>query len=405
MFCGGQGVYLYYLTRELARRGHEITVIVGPPYPEEMQWARVYREINYQFWGWHSDWLPKDNPFNTFKPLNFIELLYRRFGFLPEPMAFSFRAFRTLGRLMREGKRFDLIHDIQSLGFANLAMRLMGVPIVSTIHHPLTVDLRESINHPGKTFEDIMGSLEFYPVLMQSIVARRMDLVLTSTEAGKHELEADFRIKPDRIRLVSNGLAIEHFNAVPGLKRDPNKLLFVGYVSGPQKGFYYLIEALKLLPENITLTAVDEKPNPMWSQYYKYEADVGHRVTFTGKISDEELMAQYTTAAVTVVPSLYEGFGLPALEALLCGCPVVATRAGALPEVIKDGETGLLVPPRDSKALAAAIEKMLKDEQLQKRLTEQGGREVRAKYSWPQVAERTEAVYMELLERSRRRLK
>jgi len=396
MFCGGQGVYLYYLTRELAGRGHKITVIVGPPYPEDMPWAEVHREINYQFWGWHQDWLPKDNPFNAFTPINLIELIYRRLGFFPEPVGFSLRAFRTLAGLLKRGARFDLIHDVQSLGFGNLPMRLFGIPMISTVHHPLTVDLRESINQPGKNFIDVMGSIEFYPVLMQSFVARHTDIILTSTKAGKKELETDFRIKPERIRVVGNGLDLNLFKATPGVERDPNKLLFVGYTDGPQKGFYYLLKALKMLPEHIKLVVVDE-PNRCWTPFWLMELKLGSRVIFTGKIDDEELIRHYSTASLTVIPSLYEGFGLPALEAMLCGCSVLATRAGALPEIVEDGRTGLLAPPRDPEALAEAIMKLLNDEPLRKRLALQGTDEIRSKYSWSQVAARTEAVYGELL--------
>ncbi len=398
MFCGGQGVYLYYLTRELAERGHEITVIVGPPYPQDMPWAKVHREINHHFWGWHQDWLPEDDPLCTFQPLNFIELLYRRIGFFPEPLTFSVRALRTLVRLMKQGARFDLIHDVQSLGLGYLPMRWMAPPIISTIHHPLTVDLRASINQPEITFTEVVGAIEFYPVLMQSFVARQMDFILTSTQAGRRELEADFRIKPERIRVVSNGLDVDHYHPAPGVERDPNMLLFVGYAEGPAKGFYYLFKALKHLPERVKLVVVDETPNKWFSPPWIWDAASDLRLKFTGKIDDDELIRLYSSAAVTVVPSIYEGFGLPALEAMLCGSAVVATRAGALPEIITDGQTGLLVSPRDPEALAGAITTLLGDEELRKELSARGAQEAREKYSWDRIAALTEAVYEEVLD-------
>lgn len=399
MFCGGQGVYLYYLTRALARRGHKVTVIVGPPYPSEMPWAEVHREINHHFWGWHRDWLPKPDPFSAFNPLNMLELAYRKFGFFPEPMAFSLRAFRTLGRIGRQ-QRFDLVHDVQSLGFGLIPIKWTGAPVVSTIHHPLTVDLRASINQPGKNFIDVMGSIEFYPVLMQSFVARRLDAIFTSTEAGRDELAADFRIRPERIRIVGNGLDVEHFRPVPGVARDPDTILFVGYVDGPQKGFYYLLKALKLLPERIKLVAVDE-PNRFWAPVWIKHLGLEGRVEFTGKLSDEDLLVRYSQAAVTVVPSLYEGFGLPAAEALCCGSAVVATRAGALPEIIIDGKTGLLVEPADHEGLAKAVMELLGDEKRRESFAEEGRKHVGERFGWDAIAEKTEAVYEEIVSRGK----
>lgn len=395
MFCGGQGVYLYYLTRALAQRGHQITVIVGPPYPADMPWADVRREINHQFWGWHLDWLPKSNPFHIYQPLNFLEYMYRRVGFFPEPMGFSMRAFRTFGNIARK-RRFDLVHDVQSLGFGLIPLTWSDIPVISTIHHPLTVDLRASMNQPGKTFTDVMGSIEFYPVLMQGFVARRLSAIVTSTEAGRDELVADFRIKPERIRIVGNGLDVEHFRPVPGIERDPNTILFVGYVDNPQKGFYYLLKALKLMPERVKLIAVDEA-HRFWAPVWIKEIGVEDRVKFTGKLSDEDLLKCYSRAAVTVMPSLYEGFGLPAAEALCCGSAVVATRAGALPEIVLDGKTGLLVPPKDPEALAAAIMELLNNEPRRRKMTESGREHVSGRFGWDVIAEKTEAVYKELI--------
>lgn len=395
MFCGGQGIYLYYLSRALAQRGHNITIIVGPPYPAYMPWAKVHREVNHHFWGWHRDWLPKPNPFEAFIPLNMLELAYRKFGFFPEPMAFSLRAFRTFGKLCRQTS-FDVVHDIQSLGFGLIAVKLSGVPVVTTVHHPLTVDLRASINQPGKNFVDVMGSIEFYPVLMQAFVARRLDAVLTSSKASKKELIADFRIKADKIRIVGNGIELEHFNELPYVKRSNNLLLFVGYVDGPQKGFYYLLKALKLLPKHIELIAVDD-PNRFWAPMWIKELGLENRVKFTGKVSDEELLKLYSQSTITVISSLYEGFGLPAVEALCCGSAVVATRTGALPEIIEHGVTGLLVPPKDPQAIAEAVMYFLLNEDARLASVKEGRNRVAQNFSWEKIAEKTEAVYKEVI--------
>lgn len=398
MFSGGQGIFLYQLSRELARRGHEITAVIGPPYTDDMPWADVRREVNHHFWGWHKDWLPVENPFVAFQPVNMLEILYRKLGFFSEPVAFSLRALRTMFGMMKNGKRFDIVHDVQSLGYGILPLRLTGLPVISTVHHPLSVDLKVSINQPDKGFIDVMGAVEFYPVLMQAFVARRMDMVLTSTEAGRRELIADFRVKPDRIRIVSNGLDTEAFYPRPGVERDPDSILFVGYTDNPQKGFLYLLRALKQMPERVRLVVVDDTDR-WWAWIWIKELGLRDRVFFTGKLSGDELIEQYSKAAVTVMPSLYEGFGLPALEATLCGSGVVASKAGALPEIIEDGETGLLVPPQDPKALAEAVMRLLNNPGERRSMVEKGRRRIRENYSWEKVADMTERVYEEVLAR------
>ncbi len=398
MYSGGQGIFLYQLSRELARRGHEITAIIGPPYTDDMPWADVRREINHHFWGWHKNWLPKENPLTAFHPVNMLEIMYRKLGFLSEPVAFSLRALKTMVSLMKNGKRFDMIHDVQTLGYGVLPLRMMGLPVVSTVHHPLSVDLKASINQPDKGFVDVMGAVEFFPVLMQAFVARHLDMVLTSTEAGRHELKADFRVKPHRIRIVSNGLDVDAFYPRPGIERDPDSLLFVGYTDSPQKGFLYLLRALKLLPERVKLIVVDDT-NRWWAWIWIKELGLRDRVFFTGKLSGEELIEQYSKAAVTVMPSIYEGFGLPALEATLCGSGVVASKAGALPEIIEHGETGLLAPPQAPKALAEAISRLLDNPGERKSMVEKGQRRIRENYSWKKVAAMTEKVYEEVLAR------
>ena len=119
---------------------------------------------------------------------------------------------------------------------------------------------------------------------------------------------------------------------------------------------------------------------------------------FVGGISDEEVVELYNTVALAVVPSLYEGFSLPAIEAMACGCPLVATTGGALPEVVgTDGTTGLLVEPNDPGALAQAIGTMLDSRELRDRLGAGGRERVLDKFTWRATAVGTAEQYEELL--------
>jgi glycosyltransferase involved in cell wall biosynthesis len=261
----------------------------------------------------------------------------------------------------------------------------------------LTIDFQHSLER-DRNFKEKYYTVVFYPVGMQRRVIRRCDRVLTSSEETALEIERAFGVPGDKIRNVANGLDTDFFRPGNGKSTMPNRLLFVGNTDDPKKGVLYLLQALTRLPEKVTLTIVDHgAPLKVYAPELVQKMGLTRRVTFTGKISAEDLREHYTSAQVTVVPSLYEGFGLPAAESMACGTPVVATRAGALPEVVGEDAAGILVPPRDSQALAGAIERILEDGSGRGKRGKAGRERVERLFSWRSVAERTVQAYQELL--------
>jgi glycosyltransferase involved in cell wall biosynthesis len=406
MQSGGQGVYLHALTRELAARGHEIDCWVGPPYPDPMPWARVFPLENHRFWGARFDrrpgaFLPRPDPWRIFTPLSFYEFAVTRFGFLPEPLAFSLRAAAAVVRELRAGARYDVVHDVQSLGYGLLWLRALGLPVVSTVHHPLSVDRRSSLRR-DRSFAERKGTLTFYPVGMQGRVARRIDAILTSSRVSRAAIEADFGVAPARIREVANGVSFPE--PAPARARPARtELLFVGRCGDPNKGFEFLLRALALLPAEVGARVLDAEPigTPLAEELDAL--GLRPRVRFDGKLSRAALERAYRDAAVVVVPSLFEGFGLPALEALAVGTPVVATTAGAAPEVLGTAAAGRLVPPADPAALAKGVAETLEDWPREHARARAARARLEAAYAWPGIAERTEAVYREVIDRAQRR--
>jgi glycosyltransferase involved in cell wall biosynthesis len=402
MNCGGQGIYLWFLARELARLGHTVDVLVGPPYPDPMPFARHVWELpNEQFWAkWfrkeRGALLPRPNPLRIFEPLNFYELAASRLGFLPEPFAFSLRALRTLAARLRQGVRYDIVHDVQCLGYGILGIRALGVPVVTTVHHPLSVDRRASFVR-DEDFSDALGTMTFYPVGMQALVARRIDRVFTSSAASAAEIARDFGVSERRISMVANGVATDVFRPDPSAARSADEILCVGRASDPNKGIRTLIEALALLPESAHLTLVDDDHPDNVARKRAAELGCAERVRITGRVPIDDLVHLYRRAALVAVPSRYEGFGLPAAEAMACGTPVVASAAGALPEVVRTGGGGLLVAPDDPKALAEGIATLLKRPETRANLGKRGSQGIAAAYAWPRVAEATAAVYAEVV--------
>jgi len=395
-YSGGQGIYLYHLSRELARLGHRVDVVVGPPYPPPLDgWARVHRIENLNLWGVYArEWLPP-RPLDLFRFWNLADFAATRLRFFSEPLTFSFRALARLPRLIAR-HRFDLLHDVQSLGYGMWAMQGFGLPLLTTVHHPLTIDRAEAFAR-NRTYNERYHTAVFYPVGMQGFVIRRADRVITASHAGREAIQAGFRVPPRRISVVPNGLDTGFFRNPGRWPRAGARLLFVGNSDDYKKGAEFLVEALALLPPSVRLRIVDKGyPQRSRAAAAAERLGVGARIEVTGRLDAERLREEYCRCTVLVQPSLYEGFGLPAAEALACGTPVVATAVGAVPEVVTP-EVGLLVPPRDPAALARAIQALLDDPARRERMGAAGRERMVRHFSWERCGERTAAVYADVL--------
>lgn len=408
MACGGQGIYLYFLARELARQGVEVDVVVGPPYPDAMPFAQDVQELpNQEHWArWftrdYGGMIPQGGARAALSPLHLYELGASRLGFLPEPFAFSVRAFKAISNRLRSGERWDLVHDVQCLGYGVLGLKAMGLPIVTTIHHPLTVDRRASFIR-DETFRDAIGTMSFYPIGMQSFVARRVDRVFTSSDESAQTIAEDFRVQPQKIRNVYNGLDTDLYCPDRTIERRPHQLLCVGRASDPNKGIRNLIRSLALMPKELELTLVDN--NHPDNEVFKWarEAGVSERLHVTGRIETEALVDLYRSSAITIVPSRYEGFGLPAAEAMACETPVVACRAGALPEVMSLCQGGVLVDRDSPEALAQGVRELFSQPERRMELGREARKRVEAHLSWREIARLTREGYLEVLDERRGR--
>jgi glycosyltransferase involved in cell wall biosynthesis len=408
MECGGQGVYLWFLARELTRLGHRVEIFVGPPYPDPMPWADAVHHIpNREMW---SKWFTRDyagmlgekHPGEILKPLNLYELAASRLGFLPEAFAFSCRAFGAVASRLRQNGSWDVVHDVQCLGYGLLGIRALGLPVVTTVHHPLTVDRRASFLR-DESLAEAVGTAQFYPIGMQRAVAQRLERVLTSSETSAHQIVDDFGVSAERVVNVWNGIDTEYFAPDESVQRSDTELVCVGRASDPNKGIQTLIGALARLPEHTTLTLVDNNHPDNEIFRWARAACVDHRLNVTGRVPRDELLRLYRRAALVVVPSRFEGFGLPAAEAMACGTPVVACRAGALSEVMRVGGGGLTVPRDDPEALAAGVLELLEDPARRHALGQRARERVDACFSWRRVAEATVAVYRDVLAERRGR--
>ncbi|HZP57962.1 MAG TPA: glycosyltransferase family 4 protein [Dehalococcoidia bacterium] len=405
MYSGGQGVYTAQLTRELAALGHEVHLVVGPPWPDTDPAVTVHRVPSYSVYRLlelQRMWFYGRHVRSFFHPLNFYELASSRAGQFSVMSAFSWRAFMKWRELQpRIG--FELVHDVQVLGYGTLMVHASGMPVVANIHHPLSIDRMNQIRQARGTRQKIRRAM-FYPFFMQEVVARRMDRIITGSANSRASVARAFALPPGRIAAIPDGVDTRVFRPLE-VARRPDEVLFVGNSDDQNKGARYLLEAAAILRDRgvgFHLTFKDRLDAVMAPRMIE-DLGLRDRVTFLGRLPVEELARLYNEAQVLVSPSLYEGFGLPAAEAMACGTPVVATTAGAFPEVIADGETGLLVRPADAPALADAIEALLRDPERRAAMGAAGVRRIQEQFSWRATAVRTAALYEEVLEQRRSR--
>jgi len=401
MYSGGQGIYLYYLTRELARRGHEITILVGPPYPWDIPWARVEKITNHNYYARRLSNYSPEQMVKIFSPINFYEFALSRFWFFPEMLTYSMRAFVKLAELFKHGTTFDLIHDNQCLGYGQALAKGFGVPVMASIHHPLAMD-RGADFVQSHTVIERARRVVFYPFVMQKIVSRQMDLVISGSKDSADAVQQTFRLDPGKMRVVYDGIDEKVFYPRPEVQRIKGRLIFVGNTEDRKKGILYLMQALHRLPEWVTLTIVDG--GAKWKFYLHQLMDrykLANRLFIKERLSPEDLALEYCSAEVGVVPSLYEGFGLPAAEAMACATPVVSTTAGALPEVIGHDGASVLIPPRDPAAIAKAVMELLGDPALRREMGVKATKRVNDLFTWAECARGTEEVYLELLGRNK----
>jgi glycosyltransferase involved in cell wall biosynthesis len=406
MYSGGQGVYLHYLTRELARMGHEVHVIAGPPYPTLDPAVVTHNITDYSYWTYHhykKDWVFNRNPASYFHPVNFYDFISTRIALSSLLANFSVRAYFKLRELARE-HRFDVVHDNQTLSYGVWAAKATGFPLVATIHHPLSYDLKNQLRQAKSTYEKARRIL-WSPWMMQEMTAKRADRIIVVSETSRIDVEDAFDLDPAKVRTVYNGIDTDTFRPHPAVERIADKLLYVGNSEDRNKGARFFLKALDLLKDELDfrVTFVDNfKHNLKLAPRLVDEYGLNSRVDFTGRIPTDDLVRHYNEAKLLVTSSVHEGFGLPLAEAMSCGAPVLGTEIGAYREIVEHGESGWLVPPSDPQALADAIRMLWNDPGLRQRLGEGGRKRILEKFNWRKAAEETLAVYEEIVPPKRR---
>jgi glycosyltransferase involved in cell wall biosynthesis len=399
---GGQGVYTRHLTKALADLGHTVEVFGGQPYPVLDDRITMHKLPSLDIF---NDTYPGRVPayweIKTWPDV--VETARFMTGQFSEPLAFSKRALRTLTPRVND---FDLVHDNQCLGWDILKIEKL-IPTIVTLHHPITKDRELEMSHAPSRWKRRSVGRWYSFVDMQGKVASKMPRIVVVSENSITDINKDMGVSRDRMRLVPVGVDPDLFKPQPHIAREPGRLITTASADVALKGLSYLLEAMALLRKgrDIRLTIIG-KPRPGHSMDLIDSLGLRPHIDFVSGVTDERIVELYAEAELAVVPSLYEGFSLPAIEAMSTGICLVATDGGALPEVTgTHNETVLQCPAANAEALAAVIATGLDSAELRARIGEAGRQRVVSRWTWKHCAELTVEQYREVLDMPHNRVK
>lgn len=391
-YGGGQGIYLKYLSKALVDAGHKVDVISGEPYPHLDPRVKLIKMPGMNL---YENGLASLRPRHLLSAADLVEWFSKLTGGFAEPYCFGRR---VVSYLKQHRDEYDLVHDNQSLSYGMIRLQEMGIPLVTTLHHPITSDLRIAVDACEKWYEKILVKRWHSFLGMQKKVVPQLDHIITVSECSQRDIARDFNIPEQDISLVYNGIDTDTFRKIDSVEKRPMRLMATASADAPLKGLRFLLEAyaklLETYPE-LELTVLG-KPKPDGDTLPRLKRlGIKDKVKFVSGISTEKLVTLYNEASIVVVPSIYEGFGLPAGEAMACETAVVSTNGGALPEVV--GDAGVIVEKGNSDAIAEAISELLENPEKRQLLEKAGRERILKRFCWKVAALQMTAYYEKVL--------
>ena len=236
-------------------------------------------------------------------------------------------------------------------------------------------------------------------LVMQKFVAQRLKKIVVPSNSSMDDIKDEFRVDKNKMERVMNGIDLNVFYPDSKIRKIPFKLVTVASADVPLKGLDYLLKALSDLAEvysDISLSIIGEQKKGGHTERLIKKLNLEKRVNFFSNLTQEDLRKTYCEAELAIIPSLYEGFGFAAIEAMACGVPLISSSGGALPEVIKD--TGIIIPPKNVKEIYNSVDYLLSSPHSAKELAEKGHQRANSKFSWTAIAKQLEKVYFKEIE-------
>ena len=392
-YTGGQGIYMRLVTKAMRDLGHNVDVISGQPYPILDYGVKLVKLPSLDLYSYNNPL--KAFNFNLLKnKIDLYEWISHLTGGFSEPYTFGERMAKWA---KYNFSKYDVVHDNQTLAYGLLKLKNFGLPVVGTIHHPITMDKRIDIQH-AETLSLKILKWRWYSFLnMQMHVARQLDPIIVVSENTRKDLVRDFRVDIKKTRKVLHGIDHLTFRPIDGIKRKTNQLITTASADVPLKGLIYLIRAYDLLlndfPELELIVIGKLRDGPTSKELNK--RGIKNKVKFVSDLTSNQIAKLYAESTIAVSPSVYEGFGFPAGEAMSCGIPLVSTNGGSLPEVV--GDAGIIVNHSDPASLYQGIKQLLDNNEKRLFYGKMGRKRVLEKFTWKRAAQELVNIYKEAI--------
>ncbi len=393
-YSGGQGIYIKHLSKALSDLGHEVSVLSGPPYPELHDSVQLIQ-------------IPSLGMFETedrmklfslkllFRPLDLYEWITVMTGGFPEPYTYGKRVYKYL---KNNKKDFDIILDNQSLCGSLLKIQDL-LPLAVTIHHPITKDHKLEMQN-ASNWKERLSSMRWHNFLpMQKRVAPKLNKIICVSAPSKEDIVKEFLVEDNKIEVILNGIDINRFVPSPSDSVKANRIITTASADIPLKGLKYLIQALpeilKSFPKT-TLTVIGKAPSNSEVSKLISNLDLKEIISFKSGISENEIVDLYHASEIAVIPSLYEGFGFGAGEAMACGVPLISTHSGGLKEVV--GDCAIKILPSSADEIEKAVINLFNNQEKRKELSAKGRQRMETKFDWKIAASSYESSFQEVIE-------
>jgi len=392
-FSGGQGIYIRHLSSALYDLGHDIEVISGPPYPDLRQGINLVKIPSLDLFS-YEDRLKQFSMQFLSSYTDLFEWVSIMTGGFPEPYTFGRRLKKFLAN---KEFNYDVLHDNQSLASSLLELQ-KKFPLVTTIHHPISRDYNLELNSTSG-FKDRLLIKRWHSFLsMQKRVANKLDNILCVSEQSAQDVSEDFNVSLDKISVVLNGVDMDVFFPNKKVKKMPHRIITTASADIPLKGLEYLIKSLpKILsayPDSSLEVIGRAQIGGVVDTFIK-DLNLQHVVNFNYGLSEKEIASLYNSSDLAVIPSLYEGFGFGAAEAMACGLPTISTGSGGLSEVIGDAAYRIVSGSED--AISHAVMDLFQDSAKKNIIADKGLERMKQEFTWLRAGKETISSYQEAI--------
>ena len=377
-FSGGQGIYIRHLSNAFNALGHEVFVISGPPYPELSKGVKLIKIPSL-------DLFAVESRIKAFRlrfllsPIDLIEWLGIMSGGFPEPYVFG----KRLESFLEDTEiKFDVLLDNQSLCYSLLNIQ-KSYPLVTTIHHPITRDHKIALDN-ARNWKERLSTNRWHGFLkMQKKVAPKLQKIICPSAQSKEDVIEEFLVERDSIDVVLNGIDVNSFRFRGDKRPHTNRIVTTASADIPLKGLKYLIrslpEIIKKFPDT-NLQVIGRSPQGGGIRKLISKLNLVDKVSFHSELSESEVVEIYSCAEIAVIPSLYEGFGFGAGEAMSCGVPLISTTSGGLKEVI--GDAAIIIKSGSSEEIEKAVIELFSNPNKQELYSHLGRKRMEDKFDW-----------------------